>query len=553
MGGTESGSYTSTYPLLPGAVSDNKTFSNLAVPTGIGSYGSGSVSASAANLFSSNNWWYHPYNTTTTLFANGTIAADLSGQLVAYYKVSWSGYGSATPTTPMPDHINLLLRTDVQAWGTESYALAGPHTGHLVASATATDGAPFNESASYSQTDGGASTGTNFVTGYHLVRAAVDPMTGIATVYLNGQTHMQLDNNVPYGTVSYSPSDPNYGFGTVTNGQAYGAAYGLVAGGVRQDNREVIITSSDIETSYFRGKVDATHLTDQWPNLRNTDGSISTDSAVSPPLTQPGAPTANWSASPGLIGQANGFTSPVFSWSLAGPGTLSAVGNTSHTQLSVQFPLSATDTALNKQSIVRVDVTDTGGVTGANTFTVRWHYPKEKATLSATGAPFWQSAELKTDPAPSLGYVNGTAIGTFGYSSYKDFFPVASSAIFGVAANGTPSPGSFTTPAWSAFVAAVGVAASQVQPVTTSPGASFNDCWNEPLSEGLPTPRDPALMSKYQMLPMLEVRYREETWTYDLYDQKGYSGQGKEGFNHFLGEVKSAGSFAKIVLAPPGG
>ena len=89
-----------------------------------------------------------------------------------------------------------------------------------------------------------------------------------------------------------------------------------------------------------------------------------------------------------------------------GQGSLSASGNTSHTQLSVQFPVSSTNTALNQQSTVQLKVTDSDGATGANTFTVRWHYPYEN--WKPYGAQFQDSpiAFPSTGPAAINGQVS---------------------------------------------------------------------------------------------------------------------------------------------------
>lgn len=211
--------------------------------------------------------------------------------------------------------------------------------------------------------------------------------------------------------------------------------------------------------------------------------------------------------------------------------------------LSVNLPTSTTDKALNKQSTVQVNVTDSDGATAANTFGIRWHYPKENATLFASGQPFWQEVERKQVTA--VGYINGDATGTFGYSTYRDFFPTASSALFNT---GTTLP----NPIWAAFAGAVGFVFSQTQPEETPASTNFNQCWDEPLSTGLPTPRDHALMDQYEMKPLLFVKYQEQTWEYEQYGQKGYLGQAQEGFNHFMGRVRSAGEYKKTDHSPPG-
>lgn len=481
--------------------------------------------------------WYYTVNPTmfgtpSSGFVNGSYTSNATGQLFYYFKVSWGNQGA--PTSPIPDHLDLLLKTTVQATASAGYG-ASAQTGGLSAIATASDD-QFNENVTAT---GGFINTPAPVVGYHLVRASVDPGTGVAEVYLNGTVNTNAVNSVPYGTVDPQSSMNN----RVTNGQTLATAFGSVAGVVRTDSREVEITSPDIETSYQFGPLDPN--TNTYPqNVRASDGSIVTDSAVSPPLTQPGG-GSSWTASPGMLGQAGGFTNPVFAWSMAGgQGSLSASGNTSHTQLSVQFPLSSTDTALNKQSTVRLDVTDSDSATAANTFTVRWHYPKESAALYSSGTPFWQPAALKQVTA--VGLFGGSATGIFGYSTYTDFFPTASSDIFGVGSNLPPSP-------WSAFIAAVGLLASQVQPTETSYSCDFENAWNSPYSTGVPVPNDPSLMNQYQMGPLVVVEYQEQQWQYQQYGQHGYLGPAIEGFNKFLGSAETAGSFTKLTSPPSGG
>ena len=303
------------------------------------------------------------------------------------------------------------------------------------------------------------------------------------------------------------------------------------------DSRDLIITCPEIENSFQAGPLDP--VTNSYPqDVRAADGSIVTDSAVSVVDTAIG-----WTSNPYLQAQANGFQNPVFSWGVSGQGSLSSTGNSPYTRLSVRFPMSTTDTALNMQSTVQVNVTDSDEATAENTFGIRWHYPKENAFLYASGQLFWQAADLQ-DPIP--GYVNYDGGGKVGYSSYKDFFPTAAGAIFDVAGHGVEPP-------WSAFVAAVGLAFSQTEPTYQPVYANFNQCWGDSLSTGRPWPTDDSLMGQYQVVPLLLVQYQEQTWQYDQYGPKGYLGPGQEAFNHFTGTVHGAGEFSIIVHAPPGG
>lgn len=99
------------------------------------------------------------------------------------------------------------------------------------------------------------------------------------------------------------------------------------------NSRDLIITCPEIENSFQAGPLNST--THSYPpDVRAGDGSIVTDSAISPPLTQPGG-IGSWLASPTLLAQAGAFQSPVFAWSLTGAGSLSVSDSSSHTQLSV--------------------------------------------------------------------------------------------------------------------------------------------------------------------------------------------------------------------------
>ena len=154
---------------------------------------------------------------------NGSVTGDMSGQLVCYFKMSWSG------PSPAPDHADFLLSTYVYA---QASALYPPSvTTGLSATATASDDA-FNETASASAGDGTSSGGVPEVDGHHLVRAAVDPQTMIAEVYLNGTAQWSISNMVPYLV-----PNPDRGGYTTEPAAAFGGS--LVQAAARQDSREI--------------------------------------------------------------------------------------------------------------------------------------------------------------------------------------------------------------------------------------------------------------------------------------------------------------------------
>lgn len=457
----------------------------------------------------------------------GSVHADNSDTLKAYFV--WTG-----DPAHVPDHQSFLLRTSVSATASVSFG-NGRATSGLSATGTGT-----LESDTVTATAGDA--GSDSPAPHNkrvLVRAT--PNGKVIALSRSASVSVDTTNGLPYAT--WVPGDHDFYYCGPGNGYTSANASGNVSANANTDSRDVIITSFDIETSHHSGPLDS--VTNSYPqDVRAGDGSIVTDSAVAPPSppNQAGGSTS-WTASPTLWAQATGFQSPTFAWSVSGPGSSSA-GNSNHTVLSESFPVSTSDRALNKQSTVQVTVTDGDGATAANSFTVRWHYPKENAFLFASGTPLWQEAERKSVTA--VGYHNFDAQGTFGYSTYKDFLPTASSELFNFGTN-VPNP------VWATVVAAAGWTLAQIQPAIYPGSANFNQCWDEPLSTGLPTPRDHALMDKYQMDPLLLVQYQHQIWNYEQYGQKGYLGPGQEAINHFTGSVRGAGAFSKLVNPPAGG
>ena len=178
-------------------------------------------------------WVNASYGTPNPGLLDGGVAVQLTGQLVFYFKVYWQSYGTVTPTSPMPTSLSLLVKTQLKASANVSYGSSGLTSG-LAASATATDGPPFNETASASAGDAAASAGPASLAGYHLVTAAFAPLgsnTGIAQVSLNGTAKYQASNTVPYGT--YTIVNPGTISGKKTNGQTSADAEGSVLAGVK--------------------------------------------------------------------------------------------------------------------------------------------------------------------------------------------------------------------------------------------------------------------------------------------------------------------------------
>jgi len=294
MGGTFSGTAGNTYPkpMIASALAKAPGWPYLsagyplalqiipATPT--------PGSAYAANYFGDPAqycpyvYWVDPsFGSPTAGYVNGGVTMHLSGQLVYFFKEMWqtNPYVPPTPPTPMPDHLNLLLRTWVSASASASYGSSAQQWG-LAALATATDGPPFNETASASAGDAPATSGPASVIGYHLVTAAVDPNTGIAQVYLNGTLDRQAIDGVPFGSMT---SPDFYQASPIrTNGPTQASAGGSVAAAVKQDNRAVTI-STELGQTYHKSTIhfDSGGTALKAPNVLDGSGTLTDDTIKS--------------------------------------------------------------------------------------------------------------------------------------------------------------------------------------------------------------------------------------------------------------------------------
>ncbi len=234
MDGVEGGQSVTTYPRFK-AIDDMPliVYPRSATPRGIGTYGSGSYDVQVYN--GSDYFWYGTVlGTTTTALENGSVVGDFSGQLFYHFKEVWQGSG--LPTTPMPNHVSLLLQTDVWVYVSTDYRNAKLNTG-LSASAWAKDGPPFNEVVSATTVPVGSSSFNPHVGGPHLIAVPVDTTTGISQVVLDGAVHMDAANGVPYGVLTHPvASYPSYVQGDVTNGPTGAISESLVACSVRPAN-----------------------------------------------------------------------------------------------------------------------------------------------------------------------------------------------------------------------------------------------------------------------------------------------------------------------------
>ena len=175
---------------------------------------------------------------------NGNVTGRAKGTLWANW--NWTGSGAA------PDHLDILLTTNVQA--SKSYENGSEET-DLIATATASDGDPFNETASSDGPGGREQAG-----GRHLLRV---PVSGGVAVSLNGNVSASATNNLQYGGFSY-PYYQIYGGRNPTGARSYAS----VSATAMVDSRDVTITS-DIDPTYKKGRVAdrvGHPVQDQWGN-----------------------------------------------------------------------------------------------------------------------------------------------------------------------------------------------------------------------------------------------------------------------------------------------
>lgn len=321
----------------------------------------------------------------------GTVNSKVSVPLALflkwdpYYSSHDGGYGDTVsppggpPKPAAPDHLNLLLTTSLTADASVDYGASGLTSG-LTASASATDGMPFGETASASAGDGEVPGGVKSVVGHHLVRAVVSG--GIATVFLNRATEASGGDQVPAGTMVSEWGHTSY---KDVAGRTGVSASTTITADAKQDDREVEISSA-IETSYFKSPDGYSGSPIQVQHYRNPDGSISVDSIVFP-VNDP------WTGQHFIAGHtyysnASSFTFPKFAWSVTGDDTPDSMttanfGRTpdhpnGFTDLPATLDFGTTwDLTQTKASQIQVNVTDSDGVIGVNTYNVTWHAPAE--------------------------------------------------------------------------------------------------------------------------------------------------------------------------------
>jgi len=533
MGGTESGSDSTTYPLLQSYDTASTSYNNAPVPSGIGNYGSGGNEALADS--GSDYFWYgQVYGTNTYATFNGTETVDLNGQLVYYFKEVWQGSGA--PTTPMPDHIDLRLTTKVSAFAYVDYESSGQTSG-LSGQATASDGDPFNESVTASASTPDASVLYQQAGGAHLVRASVSG--GIAEVYLNGTVHMEANNAAPYGVLSYPmPSDPSYVWGTVTNGSTQARSNSLVAASVRQDSREVAISASVDVTNMKSPSLnsDGTTQVDAYNNIiyhavphsPAPDGTMSGDVGLGyGPNYIPGSPDPldlyDIKYTPHLGGTwgANSTYSWFSSLKQSGGGGPS-FGNTyigAAVLYTDALPLINPGETSNIDHIHLTVIDSNDGTKGTANYYLSLHQPTELLPSNQAMEDVTKEIEEVETSAPHYAAPGLSVNCTWNApGAYWDYLGGGVGAMAEI-------PGVDEVPWLGLFCAASGIAIDHLKPVADTGGASFEDNINQPKST-FPDEHDHPFATTphylFKMKPHILGLYKRTHLLRDTWDITGF-------------------------------
>lgn len=197
----------------------------------------------------------------------GSVTADMSGTLLCYFHMYWSGPG------PQPASADFLVSTQLYAQASADYG-SGRATSGLSVTATVTVDA-FKETASASAGDGASLSGVQSVNGFHLVRAAVDPKTGIAEVYVAGTTHWVISDTAPYATAGATTA---VGGSLVRAGAIPDSRDLTISATVDATNKKVpLLDANGNQTKDANGDSNYTSA----PNTRGTDGTMHGDTIYS--------------------------------------------------------------------------------------------------------------------------------------------------------------------------------------------------------------------------------------------------------------------------------
>ncbi len=296
-----------------------------------------------------------------------------SDTLRAYFV--WTGDPSH-----IPDHQNFLLRTSLSATAGVSFGTGGATSGLSATGEGMLEGDTVTATAGDAGNDHPAPH-TKAV----LVRAT--PTGNLITLSRSAGVSVDTSNSLPYATWVDSPALANasgpgtyYYIGPPSNGQTSATASANASATANTDSREVTI-SSDVETSYSKGAMDAQHPTGQWPHARNADGSMDVDAGVVPNtgITGGGGYHADVTYTANPVNFLNAGD-PFGNYKWTHPGGSAGENQTpADKSITVHYDFGAPSgpAPLGSSATTTVSVFDSDGASGDATYTVHWHYPYE--------------------------------------------------------------------------------------------------------------------------------------------------------------------------------
>ena len=330
---------------------------------------------------------YMYQNTSDCEPLQGSATGAVQGTLWAYW--TWTGSGQA------PNHLNILLTTRVEASSSFNYGNSGL-TGGLTATAQASDGNPFNESASVG--------GVPLVIGHHLLRV---PVTGgVAPVSLNGNVQGSASNSVPYGAFG-SPYYTNY-YGA-TNGPTDARSIASVSGTAAIDgkNREVHIMPP-LGTTFHKGA-----NAEPVPNSPDPyTGTLTDDTVVPPigPVTLGSGYTISYRAVAG--GAWNPNSSYTWSQGLQGASGMGSIYDSASAQgtlpsSNITPPFTVTYGASSRlmgvaRDHISIIVTDSGdGATASDDYFLNFHNEYDQIVGTGQTLGSWTRVTPAINPGPN--------------------------------------------------------------------------------------------------------------------------------------------------------
>lgn len=314
---------------------------------------------------------------------NGKVHADTGDDLMAYFV--WTGDQSQ-----IPDHQDFLLRTSLSATASVSYGTGGATSGVSATGMGMLEGDTVIANAG----DAGDDHPAPHIKSV-LVRAK--PNGNLITLSRSAGVSVDTKNTLPFSPWSAGEAEGGtsyYSYMGDLNGQTDASASATVSAKASQDSRYADIRCKTIEESSYK---DVNGNPMKALHIRTPSGAITTDSAVtwsdygqcwSPLAIDPGYSSG---AVP-FDANALGFSSPTFSWTHSGEGTLLddwenpgapitegvASGNLKRVELLFKSP---TMDGFPKSTSISLTVTDGDGASATNTFGVKWHLPLEKRDM----------------------------------------------------------------------------------------------------------------------------------------------------------------------------